>query len=161
MNFRPSRRTATSWLALLCGAALLPFTYFQSVSAIAAVLAPGFVLHFARSQRSLVAIPGVLIVSVASMFFAWHDVFPPTTPVQVLTTIYGVAFALPYLIDRTLVRRLDGWLRLMVFPLLLSSLDWALSFIGPFATWGSPAYSQSHNLLLLHQSMTSQIRRIP
>ncbi len=62
-----------SWLWLVVGLALLPFSTVHAELPIAAWLAPIFVLRFARTQPMRVAMPVVALVSAAAMAFAWRD----------------------------------------------------------------------------------------
>jgi apolipoprotein N-acyltransferase len=138
-----------AWLWLLIGFVLLPFTFFQTVIPLAAWLAPLFLLRFTRTSRrpraalALVFIAYALAVLIASRglpfnFFGFLG--------NVL--FKGLVWTLPYAIDRLLARRLQGWMRSLVFPLAFTSVDWVLSLL-KVSSSGSPAYSQYGNLALL------------
>ncbi len=55
---------------------------------------------------------------------------------------------MPYAIDRLLAHRLIGLTASLVFPTAWAATEYVLSR-GPYATWGSAAYSQYGNLALL------------
>ena len=143
---RPTDRL--SWLWLVVGLALLPFSTVHAELPIAAWLAPIFVLRFGRTQPMRVGMPVVVLVSAATLAFAWRDIFPfPIGSTIGLT--YGLAFSLGYVADRALSTRLSGVARTLVFPLAITTVDWLTSSFGIFATYGSPAYTQASDLPLL------------
>ena len=145
-----------SWLWLVAGLALLPFTTVHAELPLAAWLAPIFVLRFARTQSVRLAIPVVVLVSGAAMAFAWRDMFSfPIGPIIGLA--YGLAFSLGYVADRALSMRLSGLARTLVFPLAITTIDWLISTFGILATYGSPAYTQADNLPLLQLASVTGI----
>jgi apolipoprotein N-acyltransferase len=74
---------------------------------------------------------------------------PFPTPIYLAVILfYGLCFTLPYLADRLLSHRLSLFPGTLVFPLILTSIEYLFS-LGPFGTWFSTAYSQYGNLALL------------
>src|SRR6476659_4357041 len=68
-----------SWLWLVIGAALLPCTSIQTSLAIAAWLAPVFLLRFARTQRARVGLPLIALVQSVPLGVNWYIGSTPNT----------------------------------------------------------------------------------
>jgi apolipoprotein N-acyltransferase len=138
-----------SWIPLLVAILLLPFANGANAIALAAWLAPLFLLRFTRAQRILVGVPLVLAVQVAELAIQYRGTvpFPPAIYAAVMIT-YGVCFTLPYLADRLFSHRLSVFSGTFVFPLAWTSIEYLLS-LGPFGTWFATGYSQYGNLALL------------
>ena len=146
IHFSAGRLT---YLWLLIGLLLLPFTFFQTVIPMAGWLAPVFLLRFSRTSksRSLGTLGLIFLVYIAALSIASRgNSFN-------LQGEFGLLFkaflwTLPYAIDRLLMKRLAGWTRSLVFPCAFISIDWGLAMLR-VSSFGSPAYSQDGYLLLL------------
>jgi apolipoprotein N-acyltransferase len=134
-----------SWLWLLVGAALLPFTQFQTVLSLAGWLAPIFLLRFTRTRRARVALPVVTLAHYVAGVVALRGILP--APALYLFGLAGVVGVVSYAADLVLARRLSGLARTLVFPAAAVTVDWlfGLSLLG---TLGSPAYAQFGDLPL-------------
>ena len=138
-----------SWIPLIVALALLPFANGANAIALAAWLAPLFLLRFTRAQRIFVGVPVVLAAQIATLAIQYRGMVPFPTPVYIAVMFfYGLCFTLPYLGDHLLARRLSVFSGTLVFPLILTSVEYLLS-LGPFGSWFSTAYSQYGNLALL------------
>jgi apolipoprotein N-acyltransferase len=138
-----------SWIPLIVAILLLPFANGANDIALAAWLAPLFLLRFTRTQRIIVGVPIVLAVQVATLAIQYRGMVPFPTVLYVAVMIaYGLFFTLPYLGDRLLSRRLSVFSGTLVFPLILTSIEYLFS-LGPFGSWFATAYSQYGNLALL------------
>ena len=149
-NVRPVDRLSWLWLAI--GAALLPFTSWQTVLPIAAWLAPVFIIRFARTQRVAVAVPVVVLVSCAAMAVTFRNGVLPAPPSILIPIVagYGLAGSLGFIADRLLAPRLGGLGRTLIFPLAVTTVDFLQARFNPIlGSFGSPAYSQAGNLPLL------------
>jgi apolipoprotein N-acyltransferase len=138
-----------SWIWLLCGAVLLPFTAWQTVIPAAAWLAPIFLLRFTRISRR----PGTALHLVFLAYSAGTLIASRGLPFDLLglfgnVLFKGLVWTLPYATDRFAAERLKGWKRAIVFPSAFVAADWALSLLNVSSS-GSPAYSQAGNLALL------------
>ena len=144
-----------SWLWLVIGAALLPFTSIQPSLAIAAWLAPVFLLRFARTRRARVGIPLIALVQAIALGINWFVGTAPS-PLAVSGVVVGLLATLAYLIDRLLTPHLSGLVRTLVFPLVLTTTDWLgswlaglltswllPSFLAAAGAWDSPGYTQA------------------
>jgi apolipoprotein N-acyltransferase len=151
-----------SWLCLVIGAALLPFTSLVPSLWLAAWLAPVFLLRFARTQRARVGIPLIALVQAVALGINWYIGTAPNPFLPLSGVGIGLLATLAYLIDRLLTPRLSGLARTLVFPLALTTIDWLgsslagllVSFLLPslFAlsgTFDSPGYTQAGLLPLV------------
>ena len=144
---RAPDRLSYLWLAI--AAALFVFTGVQWVIPLAAWLAPLFLLRFVRTQRPL---PGFLL--------AWLVRFAVAAVVlqgviqysgigyYVLVLLLTLVTMLPYLTDRLLTTRLNGFVATLVFPLAYTMIEYLGSF-GPFGTITSIANTQYGDLPLM------------
>ena len=141
-----------SWCWLAIGAALLPFTSFQTMLPLAAWLAPIFILRFARSQRALVSLPLVLLINSVAVAIATRNLLPTDSLVVTgaISAGYGLIFTISYGLDRLLAPRLSGLARTLVFPCAVVTVELLMAVFQPiYATWGALAYTQYGNLPLL------------
>lgn len=144
-----SRRNSHSWLWLLIAAALLPFAGGGHNIALAAWLAPVFLLRFTRTQTRKVWLPAAYILLVAVGAFQSRGVVPVLGIAFYLVIIaYGILAVAPYGIDSLCARRLNGLALTFVFPTAWVAKEYLTSF-GPYGSWGSAAYTQYGNLPLL------------
>ena len=145
-----------SWLWLVIGAALLPFTSIQPSLAIAAWLAPVFLLRFARTQRARVGLPMLALVQSVALGVNWYIGSTPNTMLALGGVGVGLLATLAYAADRLLTPRLRGLSSILVFPLALTTIDWLGSLLAPMLTpfllpslfaaagaWDSPGYTQA------------------
>jgi apolipoprotein N-acyltransferase len=63
--------------------------------------------------------------------------------------VYGLVLAVPYLIDRVLARRHNGFLSTLAFPTALVLVEYLLSIWDMTGSWFSIAYTQRDNLPLI------------
>src|SRR5262245_30029894 len=111
---RPTDRL--SWLWLVIGAALLPFTALVPSFALAAWVAPIFLLRFARTQRARVGIPLIALVQAIALGINWAVGTAPNVLLVASGVGVGLLATLAYLTDRLLALRLSGLARTLVFP---------------------------------------------
>jgi apolipoprotein N-acyltransferase len=133
----------------LGAAVLLPFANGAHSLTLAAFLAPLLLLRFTRTQRPAVGF--LATIAVQSMAFAiqFQGMIPvPGALHTMIVMTYAGALTAPYLIDRWMAPRLQGWLVTLVFPSAWAATDYLFSFI-PYGSWGSPAYALYGTLPLL------------
>lgn len=151
-NISPDHLT---WLWLLIGFILLPFTTVQTVIPLAAWFAPVFLLRFVRtSKRALTALLLVFVAYALGIFIALRgsnasDIAVYIFGIVTFPLIRGLLFTLPYAADRLIGLRLGPWGRVFVFPLAFTSVDWLMSLSRVINSTGSPAYSQFDSLALM------------
>jgi apolipoprotein N-acyltransferase len=139
-----------SWLWLVLGAALLPFTLLQTTIPFAAWLAPVLLLRFTRTVRARWTMPALAVAGALSTYASFRGVVAAD---QMLIAAAGgaVLTPIPYAIDRLLAGRLAGIARTLVFPMA----DTALVFLfgtSDFGTTGHVAGTQVGNLPLLQSA---------
>ena len=135
----------------LAGAILfLPFANGRWSVALAAWLAPIFLLRFTRTARRASAVVLVtLAVETGALMFQYRGMVPFPAPIYAAVMLtYGFLFSLPYLVDRRLHARLPAAAETLVFPSCWAAVELLMSR-GPFGSWFSAAYSQGGNLPLL------------
>lgn len=138
-----------SWLWLAVAAAFLLFSNGANTVPLAAWLAPVFLLRFVRGQSLRVGLPVAYLLLVAEFSFQFRGMVPiPGAAYYIFLAVWGIPLILPYIIDRLLAHRLTGLAATLVFPTAWTATEYVVSQ-GPYATWGSAAYSQYGNLPLL------------
>jgi apolipoprotein N-acyltransferase len=142
-----SHAAMKSWLWLVCGVTLLPFTLLQTTVAAAAWLAPLFLLRFARTTPARWALPSLAVTGALATYVSFRGALPMG---QMLLIVAGgaVLTPIPYAVDRLLRGHLTGLGRTLVFPMA----DTAVTFFagkGDFGTMGHLAGTQVENLPLL------------
>jgi len=138
-----------SFLWLLPAVAMLLGTHGRWMFPAAAWLAPLFLLRFARSQSTWIALPVAFAVIVPVSASIWWAVVPFEGALRgVAVGLIGLAAFLPYLADRLLVARLRGWGSSLVFPLSVVVVEFLLG-LTPFGTWCATGYTQAHDLPLM------------
>jgi apolipoprotein N-acyltransferase len=141
-------RLSYLWLAL--GIVLLPFSDGRWAIALAAWLAPVFVLRFVRTQPLLRGLLLALLANVLGFAFIVFVIAPFGVVTDlILTCSLGVITTLPYLFDRLLVPRLGGLLGTLVFPLAVTTAWYLIAVSSPDGTLLNPAYTQYGDLPLM------------
>ena len=154
MIFRDDPMRTHTWVPLFVAALLLPLANGAHAVALAAWLAPLFLLRFSRSQRIIVSLPVILAAQVAALTIQYRGMVPFPTPIYIAVMLfYGLLFTMPYLVDRLLAPRLSRFFSSLAFPLTWASIEYLFS-LGPFGTWFATAYSQSDLALLQMLSVT-------
>ncbi len=147
--------TRLAWLWLLIGFGLLPFNFFNMTIPLAVWLAPVFLLRYTRTvRRTGIALSLIFFsyaVSISIAVYSGESTSPALSILGIILfpLIRGVAYTLPYALDRLIGPRLGPWARLLVFPLAFTSIDWLMSLGKIINSTGSLAYSQTENLALV------------
>lgn len=152
LNHSASKQSQTgsrSWLWLASAAVLLLFANGADTIALAAWLAPVFLLRFVRRQRSWIGLPIAFLVLAATFAFQFRGMVPiPGAFYYLFLIIVGILGVLPYLLDLLLAHRLGGLVATLVFPTTWVAVEYLFS-LGPYGSWGSIAYSQYGDPALL------------
>lgn len=146
---KPEVPQPRSWIWLAAAAVLMLFANGADTIALAAWLAPVFMLRFLRTQKSLPGL-GVAYVLLSSVFaFQFRGMVPiPGLGYYIFLLVNGVVLVFPFLMDRLLAPRIGGLTGTFVFPCVLVTTEF-LSSLGPFGSWGATAYSQFGSSALL------------
>ena len=118
-------------------------------------LAPIFLMRFMRSQkiwRGLLLVWLATFISTLSPMYSIMNAFMPTPlPVFLITSAITALLmsGLSYLADRLLVSHLPGFASTLVFPLMMTSLDFISAKANPMGSLAAAAYFQYSNLALI------------
>jgi apolipoprotein N-acyltransferase len=146
---RSARMESLSWLWLAIAAGLLLFSDGANNIPLAGWLAPVFLLRFVRKQSPKVGLPAAYVLLAVAFAFQFRGMVPlPGVALYIFLALWGIPLLLPYLIDRLIAPRLTGVAASLIFPTAWVAIEYVAS-LGPYATWGSAAYSQYGNLPLL------------
>ncbi|MFD0389765.1 hypothetical protein ACFQ4K_21435 [Tistrella bauzanensis] len=143
---------ASIWLAAGLIALLLSVGGRWSLP-LAAWIAPIFLLRFSRMSRLSIAIP--VLVALCFLQMVWmgleYAVDLTNNPTSfILAVMLGSIFAVPYVLDRLLVGRLNDLGHLLFFPAAWAGLEFAVGVILPAGTSvGMRAFTQAENLALV------------
>jgi apolipoprotein N-acyltransferase len=136
------------WLAL--GTLLNLFSGGRWAIAVAAWLAPVFLLHFTRLQSPVSGMIWLWLALLVTTYWAYHGLIPaPGVAAVTISALIALANLLPFLVDRLLGPCIPGFVSTLVFPLAWAVVDFAAARLSPYGTWGSPAYTQYGNLPLM------------
>ena len=118
-------------------------------------LAPIFFLRFTRSQKTrrgffLVWLTSFLTV-IPPLYPILNAMMPSPLPVFLITAAITALLAggIPYLVDRMLAPRLKGFSATLVFPLVMTVMDYVSAKSNPLGSIGGAAYNQYSNLALI------------
>src|SRR5271169_2934698 len=138
---RPAFAESRSWIWVAIAALLLMFSNGANNIPLAAWLAPVFLMRFVRSRSLKIGLPIAYAVLTAAFAFQFRGMVPiPGVGFYIFLVVWGIPLVLPYIIDRLLAHRLTGLMASLVFPATWAATEY-LASLGPFATWGSTAYS--------------------
>ncbi len=150
-----ARAGRLTWLWLLVGFVLLPFTIVQTMIPLAAWLAPIFLLRFARTaRRASVALSLIFLAQAIGNWIALRggevgDIYVAVFGLILFSPFRGLASTLPYAADRLLGSRLDEKTRTLLFPLAYVTVDWLMTLLPAVNSTGSFVYSQYDSLVLM------------
>jgi len=116
---------------------------------LAAWLAPVFLIHFVRSQKSGIGLPILFATLLIATKFMLAGIIPSTLGVltYILVEYYAILWFLPYWVDRWLAPRLGGVVGTLVFPVAVVVVEYVNMIF--FGSWASVAYTQFDNLPLI------------
>lgn len=138
-----------TWLWLVPAAVLLPFANGANSIPLAAWLAPAFLLRFVRDRKPAAGLLVAYLILVLAFALQFRGMVPiPGPGLALFLIVNGFPQVLPYVVDRSLSRRLPGAAAVMLFPVVWTATEFLYAF-GPFGSWGAIAYSQYGSLPLL------------
>lgn len=146
----------TSWLWLPVSAIALLFANGRNNIAIAAWLAPVFVLRYLRAGSAWRMLAAYFVMT-AAWAFQFRGMVPTPQPLLSIAWFsYGLCLMLPFIADRLVTRRIPGFLSTLILPCAAMGFDYLLSLL-PYESWGSPAYTQYGNLPLMQLASVTGI----
>jgi len=141
-----------SWLWLALGAVLLTLSTGQFRVALAAWIAPAFLIRFFRSQRAGKGYWIILLFMYIAYAIAWQAVlaFIGGLPVFLIFNIFiAIMNSLPLLADRLLAPRVKGFAATLIYPLAVTAIYFLYNHPSPIGSFGTPGYEQYNNLALI------------
>jgi apolipoprotein N-acyltransferase len=136
------------WLAI--AAIFILFTNGKWNIPVATWLLLVFALRFWRTQPLKRGFIIYTLVSIIPFYFAWQGVVPiPGIGYFIFVVILCVFNSSFFLIDRLLAPRLKGFVSTLVFPLAMVTMQYIMTIVSPYGSFGSLAYTQYGNLPLL------------
>ncbi|MBN2047481.1 MAG: hypothetical protein JW750_06550, partial [Anaerolineaceae bacterium] len=118
-------------------------------------LTPVFLMRFARSQKvargMLLIWLSAAITSGISMYGILNALMPMPLPVYIVVSVMFALLSgvLPYLVDRLLVTRIPSFAASLVFPLMMTVVDYLSAKTNPMGSVGAQAYFQYSNTALI------------
>ncbi len=138
-----------SWTCFVLAGVLLLFANGGHAIAVAAWLAPVFLLRFVRLQRSAVGLLLAYVLLSVTVGFQLRGMVPiPGLGYVLFLAAYGALLVVPYVAEHFLAPWLPGFTATLVFPTAWAVTEFVTSR-GPYGSWGSIAYSQHGDLPLL------------
>ena len=140
------------WLWLALGGALsLLAVGGQWDIALAAWVAPVFLLRYSRTSKPVVAIFGIAIVLGAQV--AW-SIFEAGVALGVdrlaMSMAFGALYAIPFILDRVFAPRLGAIGRVFLFPAAVAAVEFGIASLLPTgASVGTRVNTQAENLALI------------
>jgi len=149
-----------SYLWLIIGFVFLIFSNgIHTIIPLATWLASVFLIRFLRTQRKLTGFLLFLPIYCLAWIIMVYGLYSTGMPavVNIITAlVYGIVFSLPFLADRLMTPKIEGFLSTLVFPLAWVTIEFLLS-ITPLNTWFSLAYTQHDNLALIQLASVTGI----
>lgn len=131
----------------------LPFLLFSNglhMAAIAAWIAPIFMLRFLRSCKAWLGLLIGYVVNAVVFYFQWHVAFKDAGEMFTLyTAAIGLLVYIPYVLDRLVTHHIKGFVSTLVFPVAWVTVEYLLSISLPLGTFFNYAYTQNTNLPFL------------
>src|SRR5262245_27028544 len=141
------------WLAI--GGVLSLFSVGKWSVAVAAWLAPIFLLHFTHAKPAAVGLAWVWLALYIPLFIASRGVVPLSGVVYAVSLAIVITLEfLPYVADRLLAPRVPGFLSTLVFPLAMTVVEFVINSYGAFF---SIAYTQYGSLPLMQLASVTGI----
>ena len=94
----------------------------------------------------------VYLVFIGSCLAAWNGVIEDEALSVIVVSSIGTVMFLPFLILRLAFERINRGLRHLLFPSTIVVVEWLLSLLSPYGSFGSIAYSQWNNSILLQSA---------
>src|SRR5579863_4290407 len=136
-------RPLPAWLWLVLATVLLLFSNATDNIALAAWLAPLFLLRAVRMMRPVLGLLLAFVALAATWPIQFRGMVPaPPLLVAMILGLYAIANIVPYIADRLAAHRLPGLASTLVFPAVWAAVEFLFSRYNPYGSWGATAYTQ-------------------
>ena len=151
-------RALLAWLAL--GGILTVFCGGRLILPVAMWLAPVLFVHVARGSPPGMLVLVWLVIGIANAV-GNRGVIPIEGAAYFVTSLWmALPLALAVAADRLVVTRAPASVAVFAFPLAWATVSFLFARFMPFATWGSPAYTQYGDLPLMQLSSVTGLSGI-
>lgn len=118
---------------------------------LAAWIYPVLLLRFSRGSSPRTAAMGAVAAAIAAAFvWAFESAVPLNLVTAAACAVFGLTYAIPFIVDRFMAPRLGLAGRLLLFPAARAACEFLLSTFSPQgASYGLAAMTQTENLALL------------
>ncbi|MCE7982731.1 MAG: hypothetical protein DYG89_16225 [Caldilinea sp. CFX5] len=155
-NIPQADRWSYLWLALSAVLGLFSLGYW--VIPLAAWLSTVFTIRFLRTQPVWRGFMVMVIVAIAVNAYTGRDMVPMPFPMSIgLLAVQVLLGSLPFLADRLLTPRLQGFAATLVFPLAATAWEFLNLTNSPLGSFGSAAYVNYGNLPLMQLASVTGI----
>ncbi len=143
-------RDRLTYLWLVIAAVLFVFTYGMYRNPLAALLAQVFLIRFLRGRKIGGGYLLILLALVVANVISWWNLMPtnPTLVRIISGSVFGLLYTIPFLLDRVLVGRFQGFASTLVFPFTRAAFEFLTLWPNPMGTYGALAYSQFNSIYL-------------
>ena len=142
-------RLDTPYYLLFTGIILFIFSNGRWIIPIAAWIAPVFLLHFLKSQKSLGKLLILFVCIAISSRIMLFGIIPSLLGVltYVLTLYYAILWFFPYLMHRWVAQKRNDFISTLIFPVAAVSAEFINNLL--YGSWASLAYTQFDHLPLI------------
>jgi apolipoprotein N-acyltransferase len=144
------------WLAI--GGVFATLCLGRGTVALAAWLAPIFLLRFARVMPPFAGLLSIWLVLLVAGIVSNRGVIPLSGLAYFgVVLMIAIALTLSYVADRLLASKFAGLASTLIFPLACVAVEFINTRTSPFGSWGSVAYTQYGNLPLMQLASVTGI----
>jgi apolipoprotein N-acyltransferase len=143
MNSKSSK--TRSIMMLLAGSLLWGFSMGSWLAPLAAWIGPVFVMRYSRDRKGWRGYAILFAASILATSIGFIGIWLGGLPrplVPFLAVGIGFLWSLPYLADRLISPRLNGFSSTFVYPLAATTLEFLFIHTNPLGTWGATGFTQ-------------------
>jgi len=140
-----------SYLWLLIGLILLVYSNgIHNIIPLATWLAPVFLIRFLRTQPKARGLILFVLVYSAAWVIMQYGIYPDLGVIgSSFGIVYGIIFFVPYLADRLVTPKTEGFLATLMFPAAWVAIEFFLASMPYTGSWFALAFTQMDNLPLI------------
>jgi apolipoprotein N-acyltransferase len=149
-----------SILLLLAGTVLVGFSMGRWLAPLAAWIGPVLIMRYARDHKGWRGYLFLLAAYTVAFLIGFGQNWLAQLPalVFILPLFYGFLWTLPYLADKFVGRRLQGFATTLAYPLAATTLEFVNIHTNPVGMWGATGFTQYGNLAFMQfASVTGMI----
>jgi apolipoprotein N-acyltransferase len=140
------------YLLLIGGITIFIFSNGRWIVPVAAWIAPVILLRFVRTQKSFTGLTILFVLIAIVSRIMLFGIIPslPGALTYILTLYYALLWFFPYLADRLITTKLNGFISTFVFPIAAVTVEYINNLF--YGSWASVAYTQFDYLALIQIS---------